>query len=344
MNKRLAQAVGWVLLLSSALGVAQDVDMQSLQRNVGIFSGVLEDALEIRQSTGLFGISTGGIESNYLLGQGVVMEVRTPLANRRNRIGIASLNASMQSLQARPSPFDSPSGAALATVPQAELGASNSSQAEASSFYSDMMDTVANIDYTLVMNSAVQSASEAARSLRSMNSLSDEDYREINQEIDVIRNEAQANSDELRTLESQIREIPQPASTSVNNAEHSSMQLALDEFLADIEPLKQAAIAKATELVAQSEAAQREYVARWVAEVDAFEAKLYAAMCDYGGTLRELPEQESISIILTGLGAGDEGARRSDKIHIFKKSDLSECQSGQIDLLALRERGIEYSY
>ena len=54
--------------------------MRQLQRNIDIFGGVLEEALELNQGSGLFGMSLGGIDSTYLFGQGVVFEIRTPLA------------------------------------------------------------------------------------------------------------------------------------------------------------------------------------------------------------------------------------------------------------------------
>ena len=65
---------------------AQDIQLQNLQRNIDIFSGVLDEALELGQTSGIFGMRVGGIDSTYLYGQGVVMEVRTPLANSRNRM------------------------------------------------------------------------------------------------------------------------------------------------------------------------------------------------------------------------------------------------------------------
>ena len=77
-----------VATVSAASAHAQDPSLEGLQRNIDIFSGVLEDALDFEESKGLFGLSLGGIESTYLLGQGVVLEVRTPLANSRNRLSL----------------------------------------------------------------------------------------------------------------------------------------------------------------------------------------------------------------------------------------------------------------
>ena len=97
--------VGLSVLLTSSHAVSQDIEIEDLQRNIDIFSNILEDVLELDQGTGLFGLTLAGIDNNYLLGQGVVFEIRTPLANRRNRINLASLNSAMQSLQIRTNSF-----------------------------------------------------------------------------------------------------------------------------------------------------------------------------------------------------------------------------------------------
>ena len=77
---------GMSVLLTSSHAVSQDIEIEDLQRNIDIFSNILEEVLELDQGSGLFGLTLAGIDNNYLLGQGVVFEIRTPLANRRNRI------------------------------------------------------------------------------------------------------------------------------------------------------------------------------------------------------------------------------------------------------------------
>tara|TARA_B110000444_G_C18784521_1_gene569188 strand:+ start:609 stop:1028 length:420 start_codon:yes stop_codon:yes gene_type:complete len=132
----------------------------------------------------------------------------------------------------------------------------------------------------------------------------------------------------LRELETQIRESTTVAVANSNIEEE--MRLKLDTLMLQIEPLR--------------EQAEQAYTRQWQQDVVLFEDRLYRAMCDYGSTLRELPDDERVSIILTGLGAQGEDQRRADKIHVFNKADLQECQSGDISLTALRERSNQYSY
>jgi hypothetical protein len=340
-------------MVSAASATAQDPRIEGLQRNIGIFSGVLEDALGFEESKGLFGLSLGGIESTYLIGQGVVLEVRTPLANSRNRLSLASLNSAMQTLQVRGNPFESialaqsqaqplSSPTQAASTQASPVMALQSQSVESASFYTQMMERVANVDYSLAVNNAIQQATESARSLRSLGSVDEGDYEELRADIEGLRVEMGEKMQGLRELEAQIRESTAAAIADSNIEEE--MRLKLDTVMAQIEPLRVQAVAKAAELRLRSEQAEQNYTQQWQQDVVVFEDKLYQAMCDYGSTLRELPIDERVSIILTGLGEQGEDQRRTDKIHVFNKADLQECQSNDISVATLRERSDQYSY
>ena len=331
-----------MIAMSAVSASAQDQQLESLQRNIDIFSGVLEDALDFEEAKGLFGLSLGGIESTYLIGQGVVLDVRTPLANSRNRLNLASLNTAMQSLQSRGNPFESIARAQSAPTQASPIMALRSESADSSSFYSEMMDRVANVDYSLIVNNAIAQANESARSLRSLGTVDESDYALLRSDIEALRADLGQKMQGLREVEAQIRE-----STSQAIAEsqiNEEIRSKLDAVVAQIEPLREQAVAKAAELKLRSEQAEQAYSQRWEQDVEAFEDKLYLAMCDYGSTLRELPLDERVSIILTGLGEQGEDQRRTDKIHVFSKADLLECQTGDISVATLRERSDQYSY
>ena len=334
--------------ISAILGLpsatAQESELVDLQRNIEIFSGVLEDALGFEESKGLFGLSLGGIESTYLANQGVVLEVRTPLANTRNRLSLASLNSAMQSLQISGNPFESIalSRSEAASTQSSPVMALRSESAETTGFYTEMMERVANVDYSLAINNAIQQATESARSLHSFGSVDDGDYAELRADIEALRTEMSEKMQGLREIEAQIKDSAAQALADSNLEE--SMSLKLDAVMAQIEPLQEQALAKAAELKLRSTQAEQAYTQRWEEDVLSFENKLYQTMCDYGSTLRELPADERVSIILTGLGKQGEDQRRTDKIHIFDKADLQECQSGGISTATLRDRSDQYSY
>ena len=351
MRKVIREAVAYaVAVVSASSAIAQDVRFEGLQRNIDIFSGVLENALDFEEAKGLFGLSLGSIKSTYLLGQGVVLEVRTPLANSRNRLSLASLSSAMQTLQVRGNPFES------IALSRSQLGAqaqSSSAQAspvmafrsqdpEPASFYAQMMERVAKVDYSLAVNNAIQQAAESARSLRSFDSIDESDYEELRSEIEGLRVEMREMMQGLREIEGQI--IGSNALASADFSLEEEIRLKLDTIMAQIEPLRDQAVAKAAELQLRSEQAEQVYTREWQQDVVVFENKLYQAMCDYGSTLRELPSDERVSIILTGLGEQGEDLRRTDKIHVFSKADLQECQSDNISVATLRELSDHYSY
>jgi hypothetical protein len=319
---------------------AQESQILALQRNIEIFSGVLEEVLDLTKGNGLFGVSLGGVENTYLLGQGVVLEVRTPLANSFNRMNLVSLNSAMQSLQARSNPFEAIALSSASS--KAPSLASTAEPLEASSFYSDMMEKIANVDYSLAVSNAIRQASESARSLRSLGSIDDSDYTQLQADIEMLRTEMQENMQGLRQFEAELRKSAVEAISSVDI--EAEAQNKLDDLMIKIEPLRARAIAKANELRERSEVAELAHIEQWRQEVVELESRLYQAMCDYGSTLRGLPEKESVSIILTGLGEQGEDQRRTNKVHILNMADLLACQAGDITVVILQQRSTQYSY
>ena len=319
---------------------AQQPDIADLQKNIEIFSGVLTEALDLEQATGIFGMSLGGIDSTYLYGQGVVLDVRTPLSSRRNTLGLAALTSTLQEMQAGNNPFEilsRTSTTAQTSTPIESTVAANGAE----EFYRAMMDRISNVDYSLRINTAIQQATDYARSLRSLEKLDEIDYRAVLGDLDAIRSEMQVEIERLRQLEEELR---QATSTAANNVAESELQTSLDNVLGRLEPIRDRAVAKAGELRERSRIAEQEYAASWLQEVATFEANVYSAMCDYGSTLHLLPDDEHVTVILTGLGEDTGESHRSDKLHVFKKSDLMSCQNGEIDAHSLQERSRQYSY
>lgn len=346
--KLISSALMLPLLFSTAELLSQELDLEALQQNVSIFSGIVEESLELDQATGIFGNRVGGVEGIYLHGQGVVLEIRTPLANKRKQMGFSSLGRAMRSIN-RSNPF--------ATLSAQESGSrltvdSDSSLAEESS-----IERMASIDYSLVVNSAIQQAAAAARSLRTTGAVDETAYAVLQQELDGLRAQTQEKMAELRAMVATSMAPVEPAavastaatessvSSSISN-ESSSLDLKaqFNAFMAGVEPLKQQALAKAAELQALSEQAQTEYAAQLDADITSFQTKLFSTLCTYGATLRELPSDENLSIILDDLGEETERPSLTDKVHVVSKNELLKCQSGDINAAELLAQSISYDY
>ena len=325
---------------SSFSTYGQEIDLRDLQSNIDIFTGVLEDALGLDQNSGLFGmLRAGGVESTYLLGQGVVFEIRTPLANERNRLNLTSLNSAMQSLQSAGNPFERlslQSGSLTARQQEANTP-------EVNSLYQSMIERIAKIDYSIAVGNAIEQASDSARSLRVLGNVDDSGYEELRAELEAMRESMQENLEQISLLEDEIRNAGTLTATTDSN--ESDINSRFDLLLESIEPLRQQAILKAAELKAETELAEQRYTERWHEEVREFEQNLYVVMCNYGSTLRALPEGEKFSIILKGLGEDSATTtRRPDKVHVIHKLDVQQCLQEEISIAELVDRSKQYSY
>lgn len=336
-------------LLAASTGIhSQEMNLNSLQESISIFSSIVEESLELDQATGIFGNRLGGVDSIYLYGQGVVLEIRTPLANQKNQVGFSSLGRAIRSIN-RTNPF-----AAVSAQPTAgSLSASTGSRAAQEGF----MEKMASVDFSLVVNSSIQQAAAAARSLRNTGSVDDAGYAQLQQELDSLRVQTSEKMTEMRGLLASSAEqdsaAEQVSSTERDSADANSLatsvsafdfQAEYDAFLTRVEPLKAKALEKAAELQSRSEQAQKEFAVRLEQDIEAFEVKLFATLCTYGATLRELPNNESVSIILEDLGDETERSKQSDKVHVVTKADLLKCQSGEMDAVSLLAEATTYSY
>ena len=99
MVKKFAVGLICNMVLIGSVTSAQEINLHELQLNMEAFSAIIEEALELDRGAGLFGMTVGGVDPTYLYGQGVLLEVRTPLANQRNRLNLVSLNSAMRTLQ-----------------------------------------------------------------------------------------------------------------------------------------------------------------------------------------------------------------------------------------------------
>lgn len=324
-------------LLAASAGIhSQEMNLDSLQESISIFSSIVEESLELDQATGVFGNRLGGVDSIYLYGQGAVLEIRTPLANQKNQMGFSSLGRVMRSIN-RANPF-----AAISTQSES---ISFSAPADNPAVQEGLMAKMASVDFSLVVNSSIQQAAAAARSLRNTGSVDDAGYAQLQQELEELRIQTSEKMTEMREL---IASSAEQASANENSLAVSNspfdFQAEYDAFMLRVEPLKEKALEKAAELQARSEQAQKEYVVRLEQDIQAFEAKLFTTLCTYGATLRELPNNESISIILEDLGDETERSKQSDKVHVVTKADLLKCQSGEMDAISLLAESTTYNY
>ncbi|PCH61725.1 MAG: hypothetical protein COC19_04455 [SAR86 cluster bacterium] len=319
----------------------QSVDLSELQLELDQFVSVLEETLDLRPATGLFGINTGGINSAYLHSQGVLLTVKSPLAASRNRVGLTSLSSAMRNMQTRSNPFTSVQRPLV--TPSTETMALSLRQDEVGEFYRNIMEKISAMDMSAAINSAIEQANRSARSLRSINFVDEEDYLTLREEMTEMRESLRLRLKDLKDFEQDlsVRDWQNELSSGDIKVE---LQQKLDNLLARVEPLREQAVEKAVELRQTYELASREYVQNWRKQVESFESQLYSNLCGLGVELSNLPVDEHLTVVLTGLGVESGDNQRSDKIHVINNSDLLQCQAGHIDARALQQISVAYSY
>ena len=317
--------------------------MQELHDDLTLFSGILGEELKLNDSSGLFGRSLGGISSTYLANQGAVFEVRSPLANRRNRMGLASLSSAMQALQLQENPFL----AMRRSMPAVSLE-SLSLAAEGTTLddrYQQLRDQFANIDFSLVVNTAVQQATHSVRALRALGSVDEATYNALFAEIETLRRRVGERVTELRLLEAELRNRSSVSSGAGSSDDAwEALAARLESLIKNLTPIREEALTLAADLKERAAQAETEFADQWQRDLTSLEEDLYASLCAYGQTLERIPALESLSFVLKGLGDEPAGARRTDKVHIVLRSDLSRCVEGEIDWPQLWSVSVSYSY
>jgi hypothetical protein len=339
--QRVALAVVPFCILNAKV-VAQGVDLPELQRQIQVFSGVLMEGLELDAGTGFLGINSGRATHVYLQDQGVLFEIRTPLATQRNRVSLSALASSIRSISGNTNPFEvltrqqAASSASQLRVPTQvnELSVQAAADAPAGSPV---------IDYQASVEAAIRDAFRGVRMLQEFDGISADAVSQLSQELDLLGQQLREN---LRQL-GQLQEVS-PASAAVSSREPDAglpgNQERIEQLQLALQDLNARARETAIEVNDRYEQAKAEYFQRWQQDIAAFEQSLFGLLCDYGATLRELPADEHVTVVLIGLGADAQEALPADKLHVVAKADLLACQAGELDWRGLQQRATSYAY
>lgn len=338
MTKAFSIGIFIIALLAGSYSGAQEINSSELRANIDKFSSAVEDALDLNQGTGLFGMNFGEIDSTYLYGQGILLEVRTTLASKRNRSRLSSLNSVMRQLQANDA-FERLIRGSTDLISEAQ-----SSYDGTESFYRVMMERIAKLEFPQVIRAALQQAAVSSRSLSAMGNLDDKSYQDLRLELGDMQQNMDESEDRLEKIQVDLMKLGNSIQRDANDS-RLNIRLRIEELEKNIGLLRARALEKAEELKVREEAAERAYISQWKNDVALFEKDLYRAICNFGGMLDELPLGHRVSVLLKGLGDdSDDTIQTPDKLHVVLNQDLQECQNGNTDFLELLERSQQYSY
>lgn len=332
------------IVLCATNSFAQEVDLMKIKEELKSFSSLLEESLGFRDGAALFGMNRGTVNSTYLYGQGILLEIRTPLANERNRLQLTSLQSAMRALQVE-NPFEQ------FLLQNSPNGFARINSDEDNSFYRRLLNRIDTIDSTLTFSVAIQQATDSLRLLRELESIKEIEYEGLRTEIQGL----QARMDEsvliLKKLEEDVQVWFVGEGNDLDNRiegstpSESYFNERLDAVIENIQPLENLAVGKAEQLGRRAELAEKSYLSAWQGEVLEFELGLFEQVCDSKLLSHLLPKGEYLTFVLKGIGDESTGVvgANADKLHVLNKSDLDKCQTGIIVASELLELSRHYS-
>jgi hypothetical protein len=334
-------------LVTASYSAAQEVVLDEMQRNIEIFSGVLREGLGLNSRAGIFSPLNGSVSGTYFMEQGIVLEIVSPLASSRSSFNWQTLEGSLQQLSGQISSFVN---AQAARVSPPDLEAMRESMAlslraeTARGAYAQILEGLRNVDISTEIESALASVSESARSLHQMGQIDDARLNALMAEVSDLRGRVNERIAALQALRADVNAAASNDATDTDTTTTvAQFQAALDQIVAAVAPVREAAASRAQELQALAEQAKREREAQWQRELVAFEENLFALVCNYSAGLRTLPEGEHLTLVLKGLGDESE-SRREDRIHVLSKTDMRSCLQGDQAQQQLRGSARTYSF
>jgi len=329
----------------ASYSAAQEVALDEMQRNIEIFSGVLREGLGLNSRAGIFSPLNGSVRGTYFMDQGIVLEIVSPLASNRSAFNWQTLEGSLQELSGQISSFVNSQSA---RVNPPDLEAMRESMAlslrgeTARGAYAQLLEQLRDVDISSEIESALANASESARSLHQMGQIDDARLNALMAEVSERRARVSERIAALQALRSEVSAAASNDAADTAGTEQQ-FQTTLDQIVAAVAPVREAAVNRAQELHAMAEQAKREREVQWQSELVVFEENLFGLVCNYAAGLRTLPEGEHLTLVLKGLGDESE-SRREDRIHVLNKTDMQRCLQGEQSREQLRGSARTYSF
>jgi hypothetical protein len=320
-------------------------EFDELRRNVDIFTGMLKEGLGFNVRQQVFMPRGGDVRGRYLAGQGITLEITTPLQSARAAIGMQSMQDSLQDLSVQ---LSSLMERGLVMRPDFEslresMALSLRSE-EIATFYREQMQRLSSIEDFTVVDRALSAASASVRNLQNLGELDAATTERMSEELRELRGELVARVSEMNELRREMRERSQASDELPDDQTRQRWQQASEQLQAQAAELREQAMTQTQALRERNEQLRAQRVVQWQQEVTDFENQVFRLLCEFAGGLRSLPDGENVTAILSGLGEDAGTASRRDRIHVISREDLQLCQRGDIDFAQLRQRAVSYTF
>jgi hypothetical protein len=311
----------WVLLLpvSSDELIAAANEITEAQTDAESFSRALGRSLELNQGNEIFGMSTEGVSATYLHNQGLLLELRTPLARSRNILNISSLGSRSIVNGVAGNPFSEfsmrnkfPVAETEPTAERDDLDRGLASTEMVERLYDGLTIRMTSIEYSLVVRA---------------------DELSLWDEVGDLGSQLSQNVEKFQSIEQRAE---------AGGLSGADLIAETDVVIASMESLKSYSASFAQDLLTRSTEAEKGYNARWDADLKAFEKRMYAGLCEHVGLLSSFSGSEYLTLQVLGVSKNINGFAQ-DKFYSFGLREARRCADGEIDVEGLGQTVVEYT-
>lgn len=319
--------------------------LEEMRRSIDVFSGVMRQSLGFNERRGVFSPRAGDVQGYYLAGQGIVLEMITPLQGYRSTTSMQSLNSALDELSSQ---LDSLMSSGVVSRPDFDVLRDSMAMSlrsdEIADFYHEQMEQLSSLLDMPAIEQALASAAASVHKLSNLGEMDPESMERMNQQMQDLRAELAQRLGEVEALRREIRERAIQTDTIPSEELQASWQQAREQLEVQVTALREQIAEQARALQARNEALEAERLAQWQQDVSDLEEQVFVVLCDYAAGLRMLPADEHLTLMMTGLGQQSGEGRRPDRVHVFDKSDLLACQRGGLEPENLRSRAVSYDF
>lgn len=323
----LVLAIFAMIGLSSPMAQAADANIDKLKKELEILSKIIktsfgEDEDHWRRSKPRNTLAPRRIQSLYLHGQGVVLNIQVSMG------GMDDFRFNFNFDGLAPS-FELPD---VSFAPLAPRIWSYDDDHEATT--EEEMEAMAE------MQSAVEELTEAAAGAigDAAEMFSDHDSypsKEAREQMYKLREEQRDQIRVIRKKSLETRKLLRKKG-KLSEEERDRISAELERYKSQLQEATQFYLNKVNDL-------QKKQEENWNLKLATFESTLLSVLCEYGGSLRGLPDDQYVSVVLEKANRSSDG-KVQDRVFVFKKTDLLACRDGRISLENLKAKAAPYSF
>lgn len=329
--------------LHAQTGTATDA-MMDMRQSVELLSTTLEEGLGLNERRGVFSPRAGDIRGRYLQGQGIVLEVLTPLQTREG----FNMDAFSNSLSQLSTQLDGMLQQGSVTRPDFDVMRDQLALSlrtdEVAAYYRELMQQLQGVQDIPAIERALASSASALQSLQSAGQIDPATRERLAQQLQNQRARLQTQIAEWDELRRQIRDQSQLSDALPDAAVQQAWADARSRLNAELSDLRAGISELSAQLQQQREQAERDRQQQAATALEDFQSRLFVLLCDYAAGLRALPAGESLDVVLVGVGDSMASGVRRDVIYQINKAALQSCLQGQTSAAQLREQSVRYQY